>query len=372
MTGPGSDRATESSPSCPSSDARQKGAPVAGDDHQGSVPFERTTAPHDGLNMGSADPTAGSSSQHRPRLDPRAVGSHSIVEGEPSTAQQAMMRGLARQLSSAARYKQVRSRRQQFTSGEGGGACSQRGASEVENAGSGGGGGHESEGLFLYDFVCTDVDEGVAAKEAKAERRKAAQERMKRVAEEGAILMNYLPMVRSLGAVLVYFLSHPCYPCILFAQSFPPLAYPVALSHLKSYFQIPVLLPSLLQVDQYLEEAGLKSELKDQGQQLSHPAQAEAAMDIREEDEDKNKDEDEDDFVYDVYLAVEDREGDAQDVPVVEVSRRGMSGDQKGKSFKVVPQTGCRSCIATPVHGLQFIMQMLLLLSLLTTAIYDP
>ena len=206
MTGPGSERATESSPSCStSSDARQKSAPVASDDRQGSVPFERTTAPHDGLNESSADPIAGSSlTQHRPRLDPRAVGSHSIVEGEPSTAQQAMMRGLARQLSSAARYKQVRSRRQQFTSGEADGARSQRGVSEVENAGSGGGGGPEAEaeGLFLYDFVCTDVDEGVAAKKAKAGRRKAAQERMKRVAEEGAILMNYLPMVRSLGAVL--------------------------------------------------------------------------------------------------------------------------------------------------------------------------
>ena len=83
-----------------------------------------------------------------------------------------------------------------------------------------------------------------------------------------------------------------------------------------------MLLPSLLQVDQYLQEAGLKSELKDQGGQLSHP-QAEAAMDIREEDEDKNEDmDDSDDFVYDVYLAVEDREGDAQDVPVVEVGRR--------------------------------------------------
>ena len=43
-------------------------------------------------------------------------------------------------------------------------------------------------------------------------------------------------------------------------------------------------------------------------------------MDICEE-EDKN--EDEEDFVYDVYLAVEDREGDAQDVPIVEVSGGG-------------------------------------------------
>jgi hypothetical protein len=38
------------------------------------------------------------------------------------------------------------------------------------------------------------------------------------------------------------------------------------------------------------------------------------------------EDTDDDDFVYDVYLAVEDKEGDAQDVPVVEVDEGGQAG----------------------------------------------
>lgn len=47
--------------------------------------------------------------------------------------------------------------------------------------------------FHIYDLVCTDVDEGAAA--ARVERRRQAKERAAKAASEGAILMNYMPMV---------------------------------------------------------------------------------------------------------------------------------------------------------------------------------
>jgi hypothetical protein len=55
-----------------------------------------------------------------------------------------------------------------------------------------------SSGFHLYDIVCTDVDEGPDAalkEERKRKGREQAALKAEKAAEEGTILMNYLPMV---------------------------------------------------------------------------------------------------------------------------------------------------------------------------------
>ena len=61
--------------------------------------------------------------------------------------------------------------------------------------------------------MCTDVDEGAAA--ARVERRRQAKERASKAASEGAILMNYMPMVGAWQAngefhILNAVFSHKC------------------------------------------------------------------------------------------------------------------------------------------------------------------
>ena len=109
----------------------------------------------------------------------------------------AAMRDLAKQLSSTARYTQVRRKRGGGGTASGGGGGGDSSSFAAAPAGSSEGGG----AYFLYDIVCTDVDDGTgeARAAAKAERRQQAQERARRAAAEGAILMNYLPMVRGLS-----------------------------------------------------------------------------------------------------------------------------------------------------------------------------
>lgn len=140
--------------------------------------------------------------------------------------------------------------------------------------------------MFAYDFVCTDIDDGAPAAAraaAKAERRKQAQERSRRAAAEGSILMNCLPMVQ-----------------------------------------------------EYLREAGLGelpegeiSEVAAEAATAEGGMGDEAEVGAMAEDGERGQEEyetgEDDDFVYDVYVPVEDEGGSAvEGVPVVEVRPRGL------------------------------------------------
>ena len=143
-----------------------------------------------------------------------------------------------------------------------------------------------AEPLFAYDFICTDVDDGPSAEiraAAKAERKRQAQERARRAAAEGAILMNCLPMV-----------------------------------------------------SEYLKEAGMgplpAAEVEEAARGLPAGENGSGVV-VEGGDQDGaaagDKDDDGDDFVYDVYVPVEEGgeggEASADGVPVLEVRECDVS-----------------------------------------------
>ncbi|GAX78490.1 hypothetical protein CEUSTIGMA_g5929.t1 [Chlamydomonas eustigma] len=183
------------------------------------------------------------------------------------------MRSNARQISASARYKQVQQRRTIMMSGRG----REMKLAGSNNESSGYALASLSSGFHLYDIVCTDVDEGVAAS-VREERKRLGKEqaalKAKQAAEEGTILMNYLPMVKE---------------------------------YLQAHNQ-ELLLQSQEALTKGLPDDAIRSSIEPDIMQEDIPAEC---VDQGSNDEE---------FVYDVYCLAEEGEFDeAEGVPVVEV-----------------------------------------------------